>query len=219
MNKSKFVGLIFMMVLSLIGITWIQLWWIRGAINVRNENFDYLVTTGIREAAGAIETSRKINNFFSDFISPGNDVFEDSIGDITSFFKTGSYSTGSNGKMSVRITNQSITQNPGEAPVITFHDTVYTTDPSSVIVSSPEDPGKLVVINNGDSSVTNSRRTFIRQEDLIEWAKKRSDELRNMSDQMIAELYQWEKTMDVKKDEVEYALKRSLLFSHKERES
>ncbi len=43
--------------------------------------------------------------------------------------------------------------------------------------------------------------------------KKRSNEFQNMSNRMISEIYQWEKTMELDNKEIEYALSRSLLFS------
>ncbi len=210
MNKNKFIGLIFMMLFSIMGIIWVQIRWINKAVGIRNENFDYYVTASIRQAAEAIESSRKMNSFFDNFMMPLA-ANEDTVTDITSYFSMNSYSAGSDGKMSVRVTNQSVTQSPGEAPVVTIHDTIYTSDSSSVIMTSPDDQGNMVVINSGEGA--GSQGTYVRQQELIEWAQKRSNELRNMSDQMIAELYQKEKKMDIRRDEVEYALNRSFMFS------
>ncbi len=124
MSKSKFTGLIFMMLFSIMGIIWVQIRWINNAVGIRNENFDYYVTASIRQAAEAIESSRRMNSFFDNFMMPLASN-EDTVPDITSYFSMNSYSAGSDGKMSVRVTNQSVTQNPGEAPVITIHDTIY----------------------------------------------------------------------------------------------
>jgi len=56
MSKSKFTGLIFMMLFSILGIIWVQIRWINKAVGIRNENFDYYVTASIRQAAEAIES-------------------------------------------------------------------------------------------------------------------------------------------------------------------
>ncbi|MCX6332836.1 MAG: HAMP domain-containing sensor histidine kinase [Bacteroidia bacterium] len=213
MNKSKFAGLIFMMLLSIIGITWVQIVWIRNAIGIRNENFDYFVTVSIRDAANSIESSRKMNNFFDDFMSPGAASFGDTASDITSYFSMNSYSTGSDGKLNVRVTNQSVTQNQGGTPVVTIHDTIYTTDSSAVIMASPDDPGKMVIINNGSGKGTTSNGTVINRDELIRLARKRSNEFRNMSDQMIADLYQQENFTNISREEVGSALDRSFMFS------
>jgi two-component system phosphate regulon sensor histidine kinase PhoR len=58
-----------------------------------------------------------------------------------------------------------------------------------------------------------SGRNYVSQEELIEWAQKRSIELSTMNDQMIAELYQNEKSMKISREEVEYALNRAFMFS------
>ncbi|MCU0461413.1 MAG: HAMP domain-containing histidine kinase [Bacteroidales bacterium] len=212
MNRSKFAGLIFMMLFSIIGIIWVQIRWIRNAVGIRNENFDFYVTSSIREAANSIESSRKMN-FFDDFLFQGTASAGDTSNDITSYFSVNSYSTGGNGNISVRITNQSVTQNPGEAPVVTIHDTIYTTDSSEVIMTSPEDPGEIVIMNSNGGNMNTPHGIYIKQEEFIEWAKKRSDELRNMNDKMIAELYNWEKTTNIDREEVGFALERAFMFS------
>ena len=48
---------------------------------------------------------------------------------------------------------------------------------------------------------------------MIEWAQKRSSELRQVNEKVIAELVQKEKKINIRRDEVEYALKRSFMFS------
>ena len=212
MSKSKFTGLIFMMLFSILGIIWVQIRWINKAVGIRNENFDYYVTASIRQAAEAIESSWRMNNFFDDFMMSSASG-EDTVPDITSYFSMNSFSAGSDGKMSVRITNQSVTQNPGEAPVVTIHDTIYTTDSSSVIITSPDDQGEIVVIDGPAGAGTSSQGTYVSQEDLIEWAQKRSSELRQVNEKVIAELVQKEKKINIRRDEVEYALKRSFMFS------
>ena len=67
MNRMKFTGLIIMMLLSIIGIIWVQIVWIRNAVGIRNENFNNAVIVSLNNAANAIESSRKMN-FFNNFI-------------------------------------------------------------------------------------------------------------------------------------------------------
>jgi hypothetical protein len=67
MNKKKFIGLIIMMMVSLTGIIWVQIVWIRSALEIRNENFSNSVMASLNNAAEAIESSRKIN-FFNEFM-------------------------------------------------------------------------------------------------------------------------------------------------------
>ncbi len=54
MSKKRFIILITMMVLSLTGIIWVQIIWIRKAVSIRNENFNRAVFSGLEEAANTI---------------------------------------------------------------------------------------------------------------------------------------------------------------------
>ena len=184
MNKKKFGWLIFMMLFSIIGIIWVQIIWIRNAVGVRNESFDYAVNASLINAAGAIETSRKMD-FFNNFIigEPLTGSYQDN------FFDNNDGNSDLNANFSIRITSQSITNIPGSQPEIITHDTTITSDSSY----------------SGD--------IHIRKNEFLNWVRKRSTEFQNMSDQMISEVYQWEKALELDKSEVEYALKQSLLYS------
>jgi two-component system, OmpR family, phosphate regulon sensor histidine kinase PhoR len=212
MNKKKFLGLIVMMLVSIIGIIWVQTIWIKNAIGIRNENFDYYVNSSIHDAASDIESSRKIS-FFNNFLIPDSDLSNDTSDNITRYVTTQSYSVGNSGNVSVRITNQSVTQAAGKEPVIVTHDTTLTTDSESVSFSSPDSPQKKITINQSDGAAGGQGSISISQKDFINRLRKRSSEFQNMSDQMIAEVYQWEKTMDVDNKEIEHALGRSLLYT------
>ena len=54
---------------------------------------------------------------------------------------------------------------------------------------------------------------YLKQREYLEWLEKRANEFLNMSDQMISEIYQWEKTMELDEREIEYALNRSFRYS------
>ena len=66
MSRKFFTGLVIMMALSIFGITWVQIKWIRNAVNIRNENFNNAVFISLNNAAGEIESLRKMN-FFNNF--------------------------------------------------------------------------------------------------------------------------------------------------------
>ena len=73
----------------------------------------------------------------------------------------------------------------------------------------------MSIVRRGEEAmaITNSRAVYMRQNELLEWVKKRSSEFQNMSDQMIAEIYQWEKTLEVDNKVVDYAIKQSLSYA------
>jgi two-component system phosphate regulon sensor histidine kinase PhoR len=78
---------------------------------------------------------------------------------------------------------------------------------------SPEDPGKMVIVKNGDKIPAKNGEVYLKQDEFVDMLKKRSSEFQDMSDEMIAEVYQWESTTEIDNKEIEYYLKRSLLFS------
>jgi two-component system phosphate regulon sensor histidine kinase PhoR len=213
MNRKRFIILIVMMLFSLVGIIWVQIIWISNDIRIRNENFDYFAYSSIQDAAGELETMRKMS-FFNDFMVPGINSFNDTTPGISGYLSMGSYSAVSDGNFSVRITNQTVTQSPGQEPVIVTHDTIFSTDSTGMIMSSPDDLGKMIIINSGDSLLNNEGGVYVEQKQFLDWVRRRGEEFRNMSDQMITEVYQWEKTMNLDVKEIEYVLRRSLMYSN-----
>lgn len=202
-----------MMLFSIIGIIWVQVIWIRNAVAIRNESFDAFVSASIRDAAKSIESSRKMS-FFNDNILKAPYESENQSASVSDYVNIESYTVGGEGNFSVRITNQSVTKNPGEKPVIITHDTTITSDSESFVVRSSDDPGKITIIKSRDSALKSTGSVYIKQQEFIDWVKKRQDEFQNMSDQMIADVYQWEKTMELDNQAIEYALNRSLMFSN-----
>jgi two-component system phosphate regulon sensor histidine kinase PhoR len=200
MNKRKFAWLLFMMGFSVLGIIMVQVIWIRNAVGIRNENFDYFVSKSIQEAASDIESSRK-RTFFNEFMFSSPAVPKGGKPDISDYLSIGDISLNGSGELNVRITNQTVTREPGKEPVIIIHDTIIHSDQKAIRVkTSPQ-------YRNPDEGV------YMKQKEFVQWVQKRSDEFRNMSDQMISDIYQWEKTMEVDNTEIELALKRSLQYS------
>ncbi len=212
MSRNKFIGLIFMMLFSIIGIIWVQIIWIRNAVGIRNESFNAIVIASIRDAARSIESSQKMS-FFNDYILKGPLEAENPTDSGSGYVNIESYSAGGDGSFSVRITNQSVTQNPGGNPVIITHDTTITSDSGTFIMRSSDDPGKMTIVRSGDNAGQKSGTVYIRQQEFIDWVRKRQDELQDMTDQMISEMYNWEKTMELDNQTIEFNLKRSLMFS------
>ena len=79
---------------------------------------------------------------------------------------------------------------------------------ATYIVAAPDESGKMNIVRRGEDVNTNSRAVYIRQNEFLDWVKKRSSEFQNMSDQMISEIYQWEKTLELDNKEIEYTLKQ-----------
>jgi len=208
-----------MMLVSITGIIWVQTIWIKNAIGIRNENFNNTVIASINDAVEAIESSRRID-FFNDFILSDGMAIQNSPGDVTSYLSIGSYSSMDGGNISFSITNQSVrgiidttTGNNHDSLRIVEIDTTFYGDSVSFIVASPDKPGEMKIIRQGEVVNTDSKAVYIRQNEFLDWVRKRASEFQNMSDQMISEVFQWEKTMELDNREIGFALQRSLLYS------
>ena len=219
MNRKKFTGLIIMMLLSVIGIIWVQIVWIRNAVNIQNESFNNAVRASLENAANAIEASRKMS-FFNNFMLTDPFAFNDTSNDISGYFSFRSYSTDPAGNISLNITNHSGIGNADTAhlgnlnkSLIINGDTARLSDSVAYIVASPDNGGKMKIVKKGDEAVTNSRSVYMRQNEFLDWVKKKSNEFQNLSDQMISEIYQWEKTLELDNKEVGYTLNQALTFS------
>jgi two-component system, OmpR family, phosphate regulon sensor histidine kinase PhoR len=218
MNRMKFTGLIIMMLLSIVGIIWVQIVWISKAIGIRNDNFNNAVIVSLHTAATAIESSRRMN-FFNNFMVSDPLLFSNSHGDISSYLSIGSYSSEPGDKISVRITNQSMTGNSDTGKVTTVNKSYIikgnnsvVTDSSTVVTSASDEYGRINSSPINDIN-TNSKAVYIKQKEFLDWVRKRSGEFQNMSDRMISEIYQWEKTLELDNKEIDYAVRQSLALS------
>ncbi|HKK42104.1 MAG TPA: hypothetical protein VJ963_06830, partial [Bacteroidales bacterium] len=67
MNSKKFAGLIIMMLLSIIGIIWVQIVWIQKAVKIQNVRFNNSVMESLRSTADALDQERQMN-FVNNFM-------------------------------------------------------------------------------------------------------------------------------------------------------
>jgi two-component system, OmpR family, phosphate regulon sensor histidine kinase PhoR len=219
MNKSKFVGLIIMMLLSIFGIIWVQIIWIRNAISIRNETFNHAVIVNLNNAAQTIESSRKMS-FFDNFLFSDPLLFGNTTNSLSSYLSIESYSSGSGNNLSISIENQSAYGNSLTGEITTFNqsvsifgDTSTVSDSVTLVVTEPDESRHLSIVKRGEEMSANSREVFLRQNEFLEWVKDRSQDLQNLSGQMISEIYRWEKTLELENKEIEYTLKQTLSFA------
>jgi two-component system, OmpR family, phosphate regulon sensor histidine kinase PhoR len=218
MNKKKFTGLIVMMVLSIIGIIWVQSIWISNAVGMQNEYFNSAARMSLINAANSIESSRKLS-FFNNFMPADPASFNDTSADISGYLSIGGLGTDPDNKFSVRITNQAVS-GTGNGNVTTYNksytitnDTSVVPDSMTYVISPPDQSGKIRIMKKGDNSDNKSGATYINQDQFVDWVKKRSSDFQNMSDQMINEIYQWEKTKQLDNKEVDYTLQQTLAYN------
>jgi two-component system phosphate regulon sensor histidine kinase PhoR len=219
MNRRKFAGLIIMMLLSIIGIIWVQIVWIQNAINIQNASFNNRVAVSLNNAANAIESSRRMN-LFNNFMITDPFAFNDTSDEINGYLSIGSYSSSPGDQINLSISNHTFTGNSDTAKVTSVNksytingDTSIVSDSISFIVASPNESGKMKIVKRGGDWNTNSKAGYIRQNEFLEWVKKRSHEFQNLSDKMISEIYTWEKTLELDNKEIAFALKQTLAYS------
>jgi two-component system phosphate regulon sensor histidine kinase PhoR len=218
MNRKKFTGLILMMVLSIIGIIWVQSVWISKAVGIRNEGFNNAVTMSLINAANEIEYSRKMN-FLNNYLPVDPNSFNDQSSDVTGYFSIGAYSSEPGNKFSFHITNQTVTgSDTGKITTVKKSYTItnnnsIVTDSATYVLSPNENTGKLNFLNRGEDINTPSRSVYLKQNEYLDWVRKNSGKLQNMSDQMVNEIYQWEKTLELDNKEIEYTLQQTLAYT------
>jgi two-component system phosphate regulon sensor histidine kinase PhoR len=213
MNRKRFTILIFMMLLSIIGIIWIQVVWITKAVGIRNESFNNAVIVSLNNAATEIEASMRMN-FFSNYMLNRPLSIEDTSGNVSGFMSIESYSSQPGNRVSVNITNHTFTGNSDTARITTRNgDGSIITDSSSFYIAVPDETGKMKIIKRGEEQHTGPNPVYIRQNEFLDWLRRRADQFRNMSDQMIADMYQWERTLQPDNRDIAFALTRSLTYS------
>jgi two-component system phosphate regulon sensor histidine kinase PhoR len=217
MNRTKFTGLIAMMLLSILGIIWVQVVWISNAIKIQNEAFNKTVSMSLLNAANHIENYRRMN-FFNNLMPDDPFIFSDSSTEIDGFLSIGNYSSGN--KLSISITNQSFEGGPDTGKITTVNksytirnDNSIVEDSSTYIASAADHPGKMDIVRPQDGINPNSRSFYLKQNEFLNWVKKRSSQFQNMSEQMINDLYQWEKTMELDNKEIDYTLRQTMDYS------
>lgn len=200
-----------MMLCSIVGITGVQIVWIKNAIDVRNENFDHMAFAGIQDAVKSIEKSRKTTFLNSRFFSV--DPLKAFESGVSGYSHQESYLSNGQGAMDVSITDKIVQHTGDDGVVISSRDTSFTIDHSPVIIPSTDNPGQMTIVPHEELQANHITGTYVRQKEFLEWIQRRANDFQNMSEQMISEIFQWEKTMNIDKREMNFALKKSLSFS------
>ncbi len=220
MNKTRFTGLIIMMVLSIIGIIWVQAVWIRNAFAIRNENFNNVVSNCLYNAKEAIESSQRMN-FFNNFM-PADPFTYGRMYPVESanYLSIQSYSSLDSSGISVRIDSESYNgtldtgnYTYGSKSYVFTGDTSVVSDSVILLVATENETRKMSVVKRGEEGSVTSRALSLRQQEFLNWVRKRAMEFHNLSDQLISEIYQWEKTLELNNKDIDYALKQTFSYA------
>ena len=209
MSKSKFTVLIVMMALSMVGIIWVQAIWIRNAYAVRNENFNDIAALCLNNAAELIMSSQRMD-FFNNH-SPV--AFPSAMGypmESANYLSIRSYSSIDSDGRRIRIDNQ-VYSSSADTSEFRYNSRSYTFAGDNGVLS--DSSTLLDVGKNENRSNPNSRDLTVRKQEFLDWVRKRMGEFYNLSDQLIMEIYQWEKTLDINNEDVENALKQTFAYA------
>jgi two-component system, OmpR family, phosphate regulon sensor histidine kinase PhoR len=218
MSRRFFTGLVVMMAWSIIGITWVQIIWIKNAVAIRNENFNNAVFISLNNAASEIESLRKMN-FFNNFMGGSNFPGQDSSANIEGFFSFGSSSSTIGSSFSINIGNNLLPFNgatsgkPDVEKHISVSDNQHGTDSLTVIITSPDNERHISFAKKEQKTSSGSASLYLHQKEYLDWVRKQSDQFRNISNQMITEIYEWEKTMELDNNETGNSLHQYLAYS------
>ena len=187
MNNRKFIGLISLMVISLLGIIWIQITWVGNAIKVRNDQFDFFVINSLRNTARAMEASRRMSFLNEQFLSGYPDP-------------------------SLQNQSQGNNQMRGNfSGSLTINSDAYPGEDSVEIVISTNDnpPVKMKVPREGNVQ----QSIMVAPDEYMRWMHRRAGEFQSMSNQLITEMFAWEKDLKIDKNELDRILKSELAAS------
>ena len=210
MNRKRFTWLIIMMVISLAGITGVQIYWISNAIRIRNENFDNSVINAMHTAVGNFESSSRVS-FFNQFTLRERN-FRDSIIAGSDFLNFGRLSPALSEGFNISISSRSgmvippsVGRQSGEPEDILVDRVFPEGDSVSIVITSPG-------FNSDNDSASlgepGERRIVVGQQDYIRWLRARALELQKLSDQMISELTDWESRVEIDDRLIRYTLNK-----------
>ena len=217
MSRKFFIGLVGMMLLSVLGITLVQITWIRDAVRTQNNNFNNAVFMSLNNAVREIEDRSRMSLFNNFSVNPPSGLRDTATG-ITEYLSIGSVISRSGGEVKIDIQNRT-------TRVRSYNDgnrgTRYVIESDSSVISDSVmlSPGRrgypesIKGLNRISSDPDNFQGLAPDSPDFVEWVRKRSNEFQNLSDQMIADIYEWEKNLKIEEKDIRIALGKFFRFS------
>ncbi|HKL66987.1 MAG TPA: HAMP domain-containing sensor histidine kinase [Bacteroidales bacterium] len=196
MKKSRFIGLVALMMISLAGIITVQLIWINNAVKVRNDLFARAVFNSLHNSARKLEYSRQLS--FYNKMMRADSLFESEVKEMNMypFF------------------------NPDRVPLISDYllNHGISGAAQNFSFSLNDEGGNLSIRSDiqqyelndsvlaGDSYSLNrtvsGQASYVDPGQLRLWLEQKSRDLRRMGEKMISELYDWELNSRAGSDEV-----------------
>jgi two-component system phosphate regulon sensor histidine kinase PhoR len=200
------------MLLSIVGIIWVQIIWIRNAVRIQNDSFNNKVIISLDDARTTIEYTRRMY-FFNDF-NVGDPILQsDTSAEFSGYINIQSFSNDPETGVSVNITNQTFSGSFDSARVTTRNrsyvlrgDTSVVSDSTNTFITRPGQQGQMNITPQQKNSDKPIDQVEVRNK-----LRRRANEFLN--DQMLADLNRWEKALELNDREIRFALQRSFAYT------
>ena len=187
MNKRRFIGLIALMVVSITAIIWVQATWIGNSVRVQNEQFDFFVINSLRNTAHSMETNRRMNFLNDMFISGYSSLPQAVHRSASPGMTTESFS----------ISSQASSE----------------TDSVEIIVSKNDEPPVRMKVPRDEARTTMENSVVVGSEEYRRWVQQQAVEFQSISNQMVSEMFVWERNSKINKEELLHTLSGEFLAS------
>ena len=187
MNRRKFKGLIVLMVVSIVAIVWVQVTWISNSVKSQNEQFDFFVINSLRNTAHSMETNRRMN-FLNEMFIRGYSALPQAIQrSAAPGIETESFSIQSS--------------------------VISDTDSVEIIVSTNDNPPVRMKVTREEARNRMGNSIVVGSEEYMRWMQQQASEFQSMSNQLVSEMFVWEKNRAVNKEELLHTLQGELTAS------
>ena len=194
MKRWKLIGLMSLMLVSLAGIIWVQIIWINNAVRVRNDLFNRSVFNSLQSTARKIESSRQLAFYRQMMVADSLLQSQADEMQTVPFARPGAVNTPFRGYEGLSGVGESLTfrltDDGNNVQVLGDYQQYFITDSNNR--ERPE-----YSIESAETEPLNINNDRFRS-----WLWKKSNELRQMGDRMISELYEWEINSPADRDEI-----------------
>jgi len=187
MNKRRFFGLIALMVLSIIAIIWVQVTWIGNSIKVQNEQFDFFVINSLRSTAQSMETSRRLS-FLNEMFLRG-------------------YS------QAPRLQTYTPTQHSYSSSMRIESSAAPDKDSVEIVIATNNNPPVKMMVPRDAAGTTIEQSVVVGSDEYARWVQQRAGEFQSMSGQLVSEMFDWEQSLQINKEELSHTLQGELKAS------
>jgi two-component system, OmpR family, phosphate regulon sensor histidine kinase PhoR len=218
MNRKKFIGLILLMVISLVGIIGVQVIWISNAVRVRNDQFNFLVANSLRNTAGYLESSRRMAFLNQQFLDSHS--FDDTLrrpDNMPGRHGPKIRPEDENFSYQFRHSSSEYTSGDGKRREVSGSFEIgssggFGEDSVEIIYSSNGNPPVRMRVQSSKADSAMSS-VMVPPDEYRHWMEQRASEFKNLSSQIVSEMYNWEKNLVVDKNEAGFTLRNELRAS------